>query len=107
MLPRARKPRLESQSILGPSHCHGSGCWRQGGIATGQRLSCPTLLLVGSEDPIVPASVMHEVSALVSESEVVVIEQAGHSAYFEKPSEFNRHVLDFIDRRITHAGVLQ
>ena len=72
-----------------------------------QKLSCPTLLLVGSEDPIVPASVMHEVSALVAASEVVVIEQAGHSAYFEKPAEFNRHVLDFIDRRAAYAAQAQ
>jgi len=27
-------------------------------------LSCPTLFLVGEEDPIVPAAVMHELSAL-------------------------------------------
>lgn len=61
-------------------------------------LACPTLFLVGSEDPLVPASVMAECSRLVSKSDVVVIEQAGHSAYFEKAAEFNHHVLDFIQR---------
>jgi 3-oxoadipate enol-lactonase len=42
----------------------------------------PTLFVVGAEDPLVPAEVMHEVAELVPASEVVVIEQAGHSAYF-------------------------
>lgn len=62
-------------------------------------LACPTLLLVGSEDPIVPVAVMREVAELVAGSELAVIEDAGHSAYFEKPQEFNRAVLDFIARR--------
>lgn len=62
-------------------------------------LACPTLLLVGSEDPIVPAAVMREVAELVVGSELAVIDDAGHSAYFEKPQEFNRAVLDFIARR--------
>lgn len=60
---------------------------------------CPTLLLVGSEDPIVPVAVMQEVAALVPGSEVVVVPDAGHSAYFEKPAEFNQRVMDFLARR--------
>jgi 3-oxoadipate enol-lactonase len=64
-----------------------------------RELACPTLLLVGSEDPIVPVGVMREVAELVAGSEVVVVPEAGHSTYFEKPAEFNRHVLDFIARR--------
>lgn len=63
------------------------------------KVACPTLLLVGSEDPIVPVSVMREVQQRVAGSELAVVERAGHSAYFEAPAEFNRHVLDFIARR--------
>lgn len=63
------------------------------------QVACPTLLLVGSEDPIVPVGVMHEVAQLVHGSEVTVIEQAGHSTYFEKPREFNQVVLEFLARR--------
>ncbi|RYF19008.1 MAG: alpha/beta hydrolase [Comamonadaceae bacterium] len=65
-------------------------------------LACPALFLVGSEDPIVPVAVMREVSGLARDSEVLVIEEAGHSAYFEQPAEFNRHVLDFIQRRAAY-----
>jgi 3-oxoadipate enol-lactonase len=68
-------------------------------MAALRELRCPTLLLVGSEDPIVPLGVMKEVAELVVDSELAVIDDAGHSAYFEKPDEFNRHVLDFLSRR--------
>ena len=64
-----------------------------------REVAAPTLLLVGSEDPIVPVSVMREVQELVRGSELAVVDQAGHSAYFEKPEEVNRLVLDFIARR--------
>lgn len=59
---------------------------------------CPTLLLVGSEDPIVPVSVMQEVAELIEGSELAVVSQAGHSAYFEKPQEVNALMLDFLSR---------
>jgi 3-oxoadipate enol-lactonase len=68
-------------------------------MAALRAVACPTLLLVGSEDPIVPVPVMEEVQALVRGSELVVVPDAGHSAYFEKPQEFNSNVLDFIARR--------
>ncbi|NML43611.1 alpha/beta hydrolase [Ramlibacter sp. G-1-2-2] len=69
-----------------------------------QEVACPTLLLVGSEDPIVPVSVMREVQELVGGSELAVVQDAGHSAYFEKPEEVNRLVLDFIARRAQYGA---
>lgn len=71
-------------------------------MAALQGLACPTLLLVGSEDPIVPVHVMQQVQQLVAGSELVVVPDAGHSAYFEKPAEFNAAVLDFLGRRAAH-----
>ena len=61
-------------------------------------LACPTLFLVGAEDPIVPVGALRDLAALVPDSELVVIEQAAHSAYFEKAAEFNAAVLDFLRR---------
>jgi 3-oxoadipate enol-lactonase len=69
-----------------------------------RRLDGPTLLLVGSEDPIVPVSAMRDVAALVRGCEIAVVPQAGHSTYFEKPGEFNRLVLDFLARRAAWQG---
>lgn len=72
-------------------------------LAAIEKLRCPTLFLVGAEDPIVPAHVMHELSQAVPGSEVLVVAEAAHSAYFEKPGEFNRAVLSFLARRIYAA----
>ena len=72
-------------------------------VAAISDVRCPTLFLVGSEDPIVPTSVMREVAALLPGSEVVVIDQAGHSAYFEKAEEFNRCVLEFLRKSAGRA----
>jgi 3-oxoadipate enol-lactonase len=65
-----------------------------------RELTCPTLLLVGREDPIVPVDIMQEVQALVAGSELTVIEDAAHSAYFEQPEVFNERVMDFLGRRL-------
>jgi pimeloyl-ACP methyl ester carboxylesterase len=55
----------------------------------------PTLFLVGSEDPLCPFDLARRASELVSGSSVEIIEGAGHSAYFEKPEEFNDVVRRF------------
>lgn len=60
---------------------------------------CPTLFVVGGEDPIVPVGATYEIAELVPGSEVAVVQDAGHSAYFEKADEFNKLVLDFLVRR--------
>ncbi|MCY1383703.1 hypothetical protein D9M69_718550 [compost metagenome] len=57
------------------------------------------MFLVGAEDPIVPPAVMRELGQRLPGSEVVVVEEAAHSAYFEKPLEFNQTVFDFLRRR--------
>jgi pimeloyl-ACP methyl ester carboxylesterase len=38
------------------------------------------------------------VAAQISDSEVVVVREAGHSSYWEQPEAFNRAVLDFLAR---------
>lgn len=65
-----------------------------------REVACPTLLLVGREDPIVPVEIMQEVQALIPDSELAVIEDAAHSAYFEQPEAFNERVLGFLGRRL-------
>lgn len=81
-------------SLLQPGNCTPLAALRD--------VSAPTLLLVGREDPIVPVSAMEEVAQLIPGSEVVVVDDAGHSTYFEQPAAFNRHVLDFIARRASY-----
>lgn len=85
--------------------------WRQAMLSLNQpqnltptqalsQLACPTLFLVGVDDPIVPVSAMLDLARLVPGSEVCVIENAAHSAYFEQAAEFNATVMDFLRRRL-------
>ena len=61
-----------------------------------QQLGVPILFVVGEEDPLVPAKLVHEVSAMIEGSFAVEISGSGHSPYFEKPTEFNDSVLSFL-----------
>jgi 3-oxoadipate enol-lactonase len=49
----------------------------------------PTLVIVGSEDVIVPPVVAHMVAAHLPGAKLETVQGAGHSVYFEKPAEFN------------------
>lgn len=62
-------------------------------------LNVPVLWLVGREDPLVPVAAMQDCAALAPGSELAVVDDCGHSTYFEKPAVFNHLVLDFIRRR--------
>ena len=62
----------------------------------------PILWVVGEEDRVVPADLIRISHELTPESELAVIPEAGHSAYFERPDLWNGAVRSFIDR--TEAG---
>lgn len=87
-------------SIPGPEWSRALMAMMEGGrsvpMAALREVQVPTLLLVGREDPIVPLPFLQEVQALVPGSELAVVDDAGHSTYFERPDEFNRLVLDFL-----------
>ncbi len=57
----------------------------------------PVLFLVGEHDAIVPAHIAERAAKLVAGARFAVIPEAGHSAYFERPGEFNEAVLGFIN----------
>jgi len=44
-------------------------------------------------------TVAREMAELMPAAELAVVQDAGHSTYFEKPVEFNRLVLEFIGRK--------
>lgn len=61
------------------------------------KIAAPTLIIVGEKD----APIIHEIASdlekNISGAKKVVIKNAGHMVNLEKPSEFNRIVLDFLD----------
>jgi 3-oxoadipate enol-lactonase len=57
---------------------------------------CPTLLLAGDEDIVMPPFAADALAALLPRAAVRHIADAGHSAYFERAQVFNRHLADFL-----------
>ena len=60
------------------------------------RITAPTLVVMGSDDKIVPAPYGAEVTSRVPDSRVETIEGAGHLPMLEQPDEFARIVSEFL-----------
>jgi 3-oxoadipate enol-lactonase len=60
----------------------------------------PTLFLTGEEDILLPPQLVERVASQIPHALFVKIPGVGHSAYFEKPEEFNRIVLEFLQQRV-------
>ena len=56
----------------------------------------PTMLLVGEEDALTPASIMELMARRIPPGRFVKVPNAGHSVYFEQPEEYNRILLGFL-----------
>lgn len=61
-----------------------------------EEMKVPTLFIVGSEDRLFPPALVEKASAYVHGSQVRVIEQAGHSPYFERPEAWNSELASFL-----------
>lgn len=60
------------------------------------KINFPTLLICGNLD-IKFTQIAHEMHKIIPQSQVREINDAGHAPHFEKPSEFNQIVLEFLD----------
>jgi pimeloyl-ACP methyl ester carboxylesterase len=58
-------------------------------------IRCPTLLIFGERDPLVPVSVGHALNEALADSQLIVIPRAGHVVMFDQPAAFNNAVLEF------------
>jgi 3-oxoadipate enol-lactonase len=63
-----------------------------------QALGLPTLCVVGSKDDLIPPVAVREVARILG-AELVEIEGAGHSPYFEEPDAWNEAVRSFLSQR--------
>lgn len=71
------------------------------GISTHERfieLETPVLYLTGDEDVIVHPETIKIASRLVTQSELFVFQECGHSTYYEQPKTFNSTVHDFLKK---------
>lgn len=62
-------------------------------------ITCPVLLVTARQDSWSPIAQHEEIGAAVKESELVVIEDAGHFAPAERPAETTAAIIDWLDRR--------
>jgi pimeloyl-ACP methyl ester carboxylesterase len=63
-----------------------------------ETIKAPTLLVTGGADLYAPPPILQLFAAHIKGSETFVVPEAGHSAYWEQPEEFNRGVLKFLAR---------
>jgi 3-oxoadipate enol-lactonase len=60
------------------------------------QISCPTLILVGREDPITPVADSEKMQREIAGSRLVVIENASHVSNLERTEEFNEELVRFL-----------
>jgi pimeloyl-ACP methyl ester carboxylesterase len=61
------------------------------------KLSCPTLIIWGALDPVVPLAHGRALRDGIAGSRLVVLEDAAHNSMADRPTEFNRVLLEFLD----------
>jgi pimeloyl-ACP methyl ester carboxylesterase len=62
-----------------------------------QEIAAPTLVVWGEDDPLVPVRDAWEFGELIPNARVVVYEDTGHVAMFERPAAFNALVEGFLE----------
>jgi 3-oxoadipate enol-lactonase len=61
-----------------------------------ERIECPTLVVVGRDDPATPLSMAEEINRGIRGSRLVALDGARHLLPVERPDEFNQLVLEFL-----------
>jgi len=61
-----------------------------------ESIKLPTLLITGDADMFAPPPFLKMFTSRIKGAQTLVIPEAGHSSYWEKPEVFNKAVLDFI-----------
>jgi 3-oxoadipate enol-lactonase len=84
------KPEGAAGALLGMAE-------REDQTALLSQVSCPTLILVGREDPITPVADSEKMNREISGSRLVVIENAAHVSNLERTDQFNEELLRFLN----------
>ena len=63
-----------------------------------KELAMPTMLFWGADDEIIPVQHAHQAAQLIPEAALHVFEKCGHWPQMEHPEEFNRLMLEFLER---------
>ena len=63
-------------------------------------ISCPTTIIWGREDHVIPLSYGEALNAGIRGSELIIIEGSGHTPHIDKPGEFS----EIINKRLRNKG---
>jgi pimeloyl-ACP methyl ester carboxylesterase len=59
-------------------------------------IGCPTLIVWGPKDMLVPVKDAHEFDKLIPESRLIIYEETGHVPMLERPERFNADLREFV-----------
>ncbi|WP_408955085.1 alpha/beta fold hydrolase [Natroniella sp. ANB-PHB2] len=60
------------------------------------QIELPTLLIASSRDIITPVYEMEKIERQIADTQMLIIKDAGHAAFYEKPEEFSLAILGFL-----------
>ncbi|MBV7484645.1 alpha/beta fold hydrolase [Bordetella sp. BOR01] len=66
-----------------------------------RQLRIPVLAISGATDTVVPVANAIALGDIVPGSEIALVPRAGHTPMWERPDDWARQVLDFLDRRVS------
>lgn len=75
--------------------------WRPAWVeANLERITAPTLVVWGQDDPWHPLGMAHEFGRRITGAQVVVLPECGHLPHEERPDDFNRLAVEFLRRHL-------
>jgi 3-oxoadipate enol-lactonase len=63
-----------------------------------KELHCPALVIVGEEDPGTPVGMARDIQAALPGAQLAILRSASHLSNVEQPEEFDRALLEFLDK---------
>jgi pimeloyl-ACP methyl ester carboxylesterase len=94
--PEATRAWMEMEGMSRQAGVPAQGFRNRMTFALLEKIQTPTLLLTGDADMYAPPPVLKRFTDRIKGSQSIIIPEAGHSSYWEKPDLFNRAVLEFI-----------
>jgi 3-oxoadipate enol-lactonase len=61
-----------------------------------QNITCPTLVLVGTEDKATIPEKAEFIASKISQAKLIYIQNGGHTSSVEEPEQYNRAILEFL-----------
>jgi pimeloyl-ACP methyl ester carboxylesterase len=90
---------------FGPAFTAARRSWSDGWCDQLTEIDCPTLIVWGERDALLPLRHGREYARRIVGSELHVIPEAGHIPMFERPDVFNPLLLAFLERVAARASV--